>query len=415
MFFLKYIVGGKMGNIYIVDAIMGSGKTSAAINKMNSEVETNFIFVTPFLDEVARIKKECSLYDRLFYEPLQRGRGKLDSLHNLLSEGKNIASTHALFQTYNDYTQDLIRQGKYVLILDEVCDVVERLEYTKDDIKDILNHGHLEGDFLIWDDKEYDGSYNDVKNMAMAQSVIVWKDRQVMWNLPIELFKAFEEVYIMTYLFEAQVQRYYYDYYGLSYEYIGVNKDALGNYQFVYSDFTYPDHVKSLKNKITIIEDTKLNRIGDGYFDLSVSWYSRELQPSKGLMLKQIKNNIYNVFANRWKSVGDKMLWTSFKNTYEKLQKAKYKAHYLVFNSRATNKYGDRTDLVYPVNIFLNPYYKEFFESRYVKIEEEKYALSEMVQWIWRSAIRNNESIRIYIPSKRMRTLLKNWLEEISK
>ncbi len=403
-----------MGNIYIVDAIMGSGKTTAAINKMNRETDTNFIFITPFLDEVGRIRKECSLYDRLFYEPLQRGRGKLDSLHNLLSEGKNIASTHALFQTYNDYTQDLIRQGKYVLILDEVCDVVERLEYTKDDIKDILNHSHLEGDFLVWDDEEYDGSYNDVKNMAMAKSVIIWNDRQVMWNLPIELFKSFEEVYIMTYLFDAQVQKYYYDYYGLHYEYIGVNKDKNGDYQFVYSGFEYPESVKTLKDKISIVEDSKLNRIGDGYFDLSVSWYARELQPSKGLMLKQVKNNIYNIFANKWKSAGDKMLWTCFKNTYEKLQKSKYKAHYLVFNSRATNKYAERTDLVYPVNIFLNPYYKEFFESRYVKIEEEKYALSEMIQWIWRSAIRNDQPIRIYIPSSRMRNLLKNWLEELS-
>lgn len=39
----------------------------------------------------------------------------------------------------------------------------------------------------------------------------------------------------------------------------------------------------------------------------------------------------------------------------------------------------------------------------------QKYALSEMIQWIFRSRIRNNESINIYIPSSRMRNLLQNF------
>ena len=37
-----------------------------------------------------------------------------------------------------------------------------------------------------------------------------------------------------------------------------------------------------------------------------------------------------------------------------------------------------------------------------------------MVQWIWRSAIRDGDEIYIYIPSKRMRTLLINWMESLS-
>ena len=38
------------------------------------------------------------------------------------------------------------------------------------------------------------------------------------------------------------------------------------------------------------------------------------------------------------------------------------------------------------------------------------FALSEMLQWIWRSRIRQGESINIYVPSKRMRNLLLDWL-----
>jgi hypothetical protein len=47
-------------------------------------------------------------------------------------------------------------------------------------------------------------------------------------------------------------------------------------------------------------------------------------------------------------------------------------------------------------------------------MDKEAYALSEMVQWIWRSAIRKGEDIWIYIPSRRMRTLLQDWLARLA-
>lgn len=51
--------------------------------------------------------------------------------------------------------------------------------------------------------------------------------------------------------------------------------------------------------------------------------------------------------------------------------------------------------------------------KRYVSMDDEQenlWALSEMLQWIWRSAIRNGQKITVYIPSKRMRKLLLQWL-----
>ena len=44
-------------------------------------------------------------------------------------------------------------------------------------------------------------------------------------------------------------------------------------------------------------------------------------------------------------------------------------------------------------------------------VDEDGYALSEMIQFIWRSAIRNNEPIYCYIPSKRMRDLLQGYID----
>ena len=142
----------------VVDSIMGSGKTSAAINQMNEDFESNYIFITPYLKEVERIKASSSF--RKFIEPENKGKGKLENLHNLLGKGSNIASTHALFKSYNEYTKELIQLNNYKLILDEVFNVLELIPLHKDDIKLLLATGlaHVDSDnFVVWDDDTYRG------------------------------------------------------------------------------------------------------------------------------------------------------------------------------------------------------------------------------------------------------------------
>ncbi len=58
----------------------------------------------------------------------------------------------------------------------------------------------------------------------------------------------------------------------------------------------------------------------------------------------------------------------------------------------------------------MDPFYKHFFGKKGIKLDINQYALSEMLQWIFRSAIRNNQEITIYIPSERMRNLLFDYL-----
>ena len=46
------------------------------------------------------------------------------------------------------------------------------------------------------------------------------------------------------------------------------------------------------------------------------------------------------------------------------------------------------------------------------KMDLNLYALSEMVQFIWRSRIREGGEVQLYIPSKRMRNLLVRWMND---
>ena len=48
-------------------------------------------------------------------------------------------------------------------------------------------------------------------------------------------------------------------------------------------------------------------------------------------------------------------------------------------------------------------------------INQDMYALSVLIQWIFRSAVRNGETIHIYLPSKRMRFLLTEWLKNLKE
>jgi broad-specificity NMP kinase len=96
-----------MCKIKIIDGIMGIGKTSFAIQKMKEDTTTNYVYITPFLKEVDRVKKACN--NRRFVEPLNSGNGKLDALHSLLKDNRNIVSTHALFRMSTDVTRELIQ------------------------------------------------------------------------------------------------------------------------------------------------------------------------------------------------------------------------------------------------------------------------------------------------------------------
>ena len=79
---------------------------------------------------------------------------------------------------------------------------------------------------------------------------------------------------------------------------------------------------------------------------------------------------------------------------------------------RATNEYRDRTVVAYTINKYFNPVVKNFFTANGIEVDEDGFATSEMLQFIWRSGIRDGKHITIYIPSSRMRGLLQQWLDK---
>ena len=106
-------------------------------------------------------------------------------------------------------------------------------------------------------------------------------------------------------------------------------------------------------------------------------------------------------------------LWTCFKEGQSKLiaENGRYRNNFLQISARATNEFRDKTDVAYMVNRFADPNVTKFFSSKNIALNQDNFALSEMLQWVWRSAIRDDKPINLYIPSRRMRELLINWID----
>lgn len=399
--------------VKVCDTIMGAGKTESAITLMNHDKDSRYIFITPYLEEVKRIKGSCS--ERHFKDPQSKSEGgKLENLHYLLTAKHNIASTHALFEAYNSETIELIRGGGYKLVLDEVFQAVQIIKISSKDLQ-ILKKDMIEvdSDYRVrWVKDDYQGRFDDLRDMCLTGNVILYNDCLLLWEFPIEVFQAFTEVIILTYMFGSQVQKYYFDVNGIEIQYIGTVCES-GVYHFCDTP-TMPDYVKNLHDKIHIVYDDKLNKIGETHSNLSSTWYSKARGAKGQPQIKQLRNNLSNLFKNKYGSASNRNLWTVFKD-YQNLLKGKgYTKGFLSCNIRATNKYRSRDRLAYCVNVYYNPLLKNYFQEQGVEVHEDEYALSEMIQWIWRSAIRDGKEIWVYIPSRRMRELFQNWLDSLA-
>ena len=407
--------------VKVCDALCGCGKTSSCINMMNKCTDKKFIFVTQYLDEVDRIINSCS--SRGFVTPIadeEHGTSKLYDVRQLIAEGHNIATTHALFLSYTDEIKELIEQQHYVLVLDEVVDVIQIADISKCDIELLRESATIqeEGDHVIWlrdeyaDDAGHPGRFKDEMLRAKSQNFMKYDDQYFFWAITPELFTSFDEVYVLTYLFESQNLRYFFDMYGIKYELIG-SKLCDDGYQFCPPEEM--NRARELRDKIHIIDSGKINNIGSSRNALSYSWFSRNKYANNGAAIEELKKNLGNVFKNIFKSTVGDSLWTSYKETKGLLSGRGYSGAFVPYNLRASNKYSDRHHLAYCVNNFPRPFESNYFRAHGANIDSDMYALSILVQWVFRSAIRNNEEIWLYIPSVRMRSLFMAWLDNLAE
>ena len=405
--------------VRVCDAIMGTGKSSAAITYINEHPDYKFIYITPYLEEAARIKQHCPAAD--FVEPSDKLK-KFDfkkSVHtaHLIREGRNIATTHQAFRGYTQDTLQVIKDQGYTLIIDENVEILEEFNIHPDDLKMAVDAGYINDD-----NGTFSIANENYEGVALKELFYIMKSRNLVrivdenenvlyyWALPPDLVTSFRDVFILTYLFDGQSLHHFLKIYDIPYKYIGIEKHSDGSFSFCdYPGYT-PEYVYNMKEMIHIVSKEKLNDIGDDYYALSKSWFDRG-----GDDVEQLKKDVHNCYTNLWAGIPvSRRLWGTFKCAYTKIRGKGYTNSFLTFNAKATNKYRECDYLVYITNVFMNVREKVFYNMHGIEVDEDKYALSIMVQWLWRSAIRDGKEIYVYIPSRRMRTLLINWINSFN-
>ena len=411
------------------------------------------------MDEIDRIRKECGHYKR-FSEPTPYCGSKLESFNDLLKSGKDIAVTHVTFLNATQETLDLIRIGEYTLVIDEVLDVIQdfnkaqsvesasRQSVTSADVEFLLDRGIIkidDGNKVVWLGGEYgdDFKFSEVRKYANLGRLYCIEEKFLLTIFPPEMFACFEQVYNLTYLFKGTWFKYYLDLFNLKCEYLSVTHTSDGYILLPYNPDVDAAFRKKCKSLIHICDRADMNNYKGSM--LSRSWYDRA---NKDENLKTLKGHIGYYFRKYLKDARAKdgdIMWTSY-GDYEKVlsgerytrvrtMTAKEKSLpeaerdrieketkcFVPCNAKATNIYRLRWALAYCVNMYFHPMQEHFFidgnaeraKKGLPPIEPDRslYALSVMLQWIFRSRIRDDLPIEIYVPSTRMRNLLIRWLD----
>jgi len=402
---------------------MGSGKTQAAMAFMNAHPRQKFIYISPYKTDGPNVAAACpSLHFALPANIPAYSFSKTEHCRKLLERGKNIACTHELFKRYNRDVLDIIREQGYTLIIDEEVSVLEECDLHPDDLELLKAGGYVTdapgGCIQPTERRYYGNAFKELFRVMESRSLNRCgedsEEKYFYWQLPPDLLLAFEDVYILTFMFYCQDIRYMLDIGGITYQHIYIRRTGGGRYAFSDAPSYLPPYVAHLSEMIDIYEGENLNAVGRPQFPrecpLSMNWFS-----SKSDRADELRKNLINYFAHYTDGAdSSRKMWGTYTDGPRNLLSRKgYAGGFVTFNMRGSNEYRNRDWLAYCVNIYMSPRIVTYYSRFGIEPNGDARALSTMIQWIWRSAIRDGQKIHIYIPSERMRGLLKAWIAEM--
>lgn len=419
--------------VEVVDSIMGSSKTTECFNWINKNPNDKYIYVSPMLSEVdngGRI--HTSVLGVEFISPSLEDDNKTYStksehLTYLLENGFNISCTHKLYLNMDESHFKLLEKHQYTVILDEEIEVIRSYgSYSKSDIdylieKQEITISEIDG-AISWIGSStsvdsFDHKYHKLKLLCEKQSVylnrgVSAKKNILISHIPLKLLQCAKRVIVITYMFKGSVLDCFLRLKGIK------TKPC--------TDIIPKMNLKpsSFKDLITLVPPSK--KTVD--IKMSKTWWDGLTEKDKGSV-----NSIANLVMNTAKNYGMKaedVMWTCPKdNAYGVSESAKsikmnpkgYVKHvvdgvvkycWLPVNTRATNDYSHKKMVAHCYNRYPLQPIKVYLQTCGVPIDEERYAVSSLLQFVWRSRIRKGEPIVLLIPSYRMCRLFCMWLSD---
>jgi len=394
--------------VTVIDSICGSGKSTVVRQRLYEEgPDHRALFVTPYLDEIETTIKQIPW----FKQPEEIDGRKLNGLKQLLAAGECVCTTHALFIRMDDECRSLITAVGYELVMDEALSPTDELILNRKDY-DAITDGEFplisldqETGIITWlggenyggGDSE-PGQFSELKEDCDSGTIsIVHRDDRtihMIWTIKIENFSCFSSFTLMTYMFKA------------SYLYGFLMKSGFTVFFDPQLDARDTEIKKDLCQLISVYSGRYNLDAFSARTALSLSWFRNKKNVGA---IYELSASLRGFLEYYMKVKKGEYIWTTFLSAKAAVGNRRYGEGFLSCNMRATNDYRDRTVVVYAANRFFNPNTRKLFDE--ISVSDDEFALSEIVQFIFRSAVRENKRITVYIPSKRMRDLFVSWLE----
>lgn len=410
------------GKIELLDSIMGSGKSTKILEWCESQPDTPFLYITPLLSESeVRVVEACS--DSKFIAPsTEHFKTKGEHLLDLLYSGVNISITHALYSSLRKEHLVALKENRYTLILDEEVSFISPLGdgYSISDFKYLKELKQIEVEEsdgkITWlnEDIGDNTKYTKLANMCRLGMVYQSKrsDNWFVTQLPMDLIQYAERAILLTYLFEGSILDSFLKLKGI---------DVVP-----FTEVTLDRGMVNIKDLIELVGERQVQEWAGESF--SASWYLKATQKELNGLAKSIR-----AVGNSQKVLSGDLLWCSpvsvarpQRRNVKKIAPVSYSAGtgdinesgiasgcFLPCSSRATNAYRDRSVLVHCYNRFPHLSVSSFLQDYGCTVDNNQFALSELVQWVWRSQIRDGKPIKLCILSKRMRKLFQEWLDSL--
>lgn len=407
--------------VEVLDSIMGSGKTTAIMKWMKKNFTERYIYISPLLTEIEeRLQEELPELD--FVTPSDEGKRKSDDLLELLKEGRNIGTTHALFKMMTREHMKYVDEWGYIVIVDEELEMImPYTDYTKQDYVWLYEHKFIdvsEDHQLVWGDIDMPSEtrYHPLRAMCdMGMLFAAKRDwTMVTVQLPTELITCAKRVIVLTYLFEGSI----FD------KFLQMKHIPTTRFSEVDADLSVvsKERLRELIEFVGVQQSEKIDeQLRSSSF--SSTWYENS-KNDLSIISKYIRN------VCRAEGVeAEHVMWTAKSDYVEKIDGKRkngrvvkpvglmyYKKDgekhtcWVGCNAKATNIYQDKQMLVHCYNRYPHRTLLSFMQDCGYPIEDGRFALAELLQWVWRSRIRKGEPIKLAILPKRMRMLFKDWL-----
>lgn len=430
-----------MKPIRVVSSMPGSGKTSWVFSHIKEHKEDKWIFVSPYLKECGgldvsndeyhkgRIREELPELDFKVPTPKHRGDSKSRAFKELLKNGENISTTHQLWKMMDSECAEIIHRQEYKIVIDESLNLIQTYEeFDQMDLRLALKGGmliqHDNTGRLYWNEDLYPnynkGKFKEIKHLCEVGALYLYGDEMVIHQVPPQAMTAASEVIVLTYGFEHSVMGAWCEVCRIPY-YIDKGVKLYKSNEEILTELVERINLIDTPKTIVDLDDsTERSVFSKGWFE---NCFTEDVH-------KQIKSSIdWSVKQHFDKG---NIFWTTFKDYKDSLKSKRYtrskkvtldgrtwkRDPFVPKNMRASNEYRDCTNCIYLVDVRMNPYLKGYLVKHGAEtFNEDVYSLLEMLQFIFRGAVRNQQGdvlgnhLNLIVGSPRMKSLLEMWLK----